>query len=56
MITEVTQAGDDPETKLKLIEEILSIDVSKYSKVSEFSHSHKPQESAFRHIDTMKTE
>lgn len=55
MITEITQASDDTDTKLKLIEEVLSIGFSKLAKVSDFNSSNIYQDQ-LRHIDTIKTE
>lgn len=39
MIGEIAQGGDEPETKIKLIEEVLSIGCSKIGKISEFNSS-----------------
>jgi hypothetical protein len=55
MITEITQAGDDADTKVKLIEEVLSIGFSKLGKVSDFNSSNIYHDQ-LRHIDTIKTE
>lgn len=54
MITEITQAADDADTKVKLIEEILNFG-SKIGKVSDFNSSNIYQDQ-LRHIDTIKTE
>ncbi len=56
MITQITQAGDDAETKLKLIEDVLSINFSKFAKAIDNSSSGIYQDQHFKHIDTIKTE